>query len=75
MSKGKIYHVVPRDNGWGVKAERAGRTSAIRSTKVAAIETARDLAKKQGGQVKIHSQDGRIQEERTYRKDPYPPKG
>jgi hypothetical protein len=75
MSKGKSYHVVPRDNGWGVKAERAARSSAIRRTKAKAIETARDLAKKQGGQVKIHGQNGEIQEERTYRKDPYPPKG
>ena len=37
-----------------------------------------EIAKNQGNSsVKIHKQDGKIQEERTYPKgtDPYPPKG
>jgi hypothetical protein len=44
-------------------------------TKKEAVERSRELANKQKGRLVVHKQDGTIQEERTYRKDPYPPKG
>jgi len=40
------------------------------------IDQARKLAKsKPLGQIVIHKSDGKIQTERTYGRDPYPPKG
>lgn len=75
MSK-KAYHVTPHPEGnWQVKAERAKRASSKHSTKKEAIKSARRQASKKSSQVYIHGENGRIQEERTYGKDPHPPNG
>jgi hypothetical protein len=73
----KVLHVTPHSgSGWQVKGEGAQRASALAPTKAAAIERARDLASSHArSQIKVHGQDGRIQTEWTYGKDPYPPKG
>jgi len=77
MTRRKTYHVIPRTNGgWNVKLENASRASSSHETKADAVARARELAKRQAlGQVIIHKQDGTIQTEHTYGKDPYPPKG
>ena len=77
MSRRKTYHVTSRtDGGWNVKEENASRASSSHDTKAEAIARAKELAKKQAlGQVIIHKQDGTIQTEHTYGKDPYPPEG
>lgn len=69
------YHVVKNGDQWGVKREGASRCSSLAGTQSEAIEQARGFAMPQKGQVFVHRPDGRIREERTYRKDPYPPKG
>ena len=72
----KVLHVVPRPQGWAIKRESTSKASEIKSTKEQAIKTAINQAKKSGlGQVVIHGQNGKIQEERTYGQDPYPHKG
>ena len=54
---------------------RQGGSSSY-DTKAEAKARAKELAKKQVlGQVIIHKEDGTIQTEHTYGKDPYPPKG
>ena len=59
-----------------VKEEKASRASSSHDTKAEAVDRAKELAKNQDlGQVVIHKQDGTIQTEHTYGKDPYPPKG
>ena len=77
MPTRKVYHVTPgKDGGWKIKEETASRASSSHETKVEAIARAKELAKKQElGQIVIHKQDGSIQTEHTYGKDPYPPKG
>lgn len=77
MVKRRTYHVTPRtDGGWNVKEENASRAFSSHDTKAEAIARAKELAKKQAlGQVIIHKQDGTIQTEHTYDKDPYPPEG
>lgn len=76
MASRKTYHVTNRDGDWIVQAEKAARASSKHSNKAEAADRAVDLAKSQGlSQVIIHRQDGTIQEERTYGKDPSPPKG
>jgi uncharacterized protein YdaT len=72
----KRYHVVSNDGSWKVKGENSARASSVHETKAEAVNAARELAKSQGNtQVIIHKQNGRIQEERTYGHDPFPPEG
>ncbi|MEW6266135.1 MAG: DUF2188 domain-containing protein [Thermodesulfobacteriota bacterium] len=69
--KRDVYHVVPTKDGWGVKKEGNQRNTANTDTKKEAIDTARGLAKQGSlGQVKVHKQDGTIQNEWTYGQDP-----
>ena len=75
--KRSVYHVTPNPKGgWDVKKEGGKRPSAHAGTKADAVDRGKELAKKAPlGQIKIHKQDGIIQTEHTYKKDPYPPKG
>lgn len=77
MSKRTRYHVTPAGNSdWKVKKEGASKASGVFKNKTDAVDKGRDFAKGSGlGQLIIHKQDGTIQTEHTYRKDPFPPKG
>jgi len=59
-----------------VALEYTGRASGSHETKAGTVARAKELAKKQAlGQVIIYKQDGTIQTDRTYGRDPYPPEG
>ncbi len=77
MSSREKYHVTQRDDGkWQVKHEGGERASGLHDTKDKAVDQARGLAQNGPlGQVIIHGRDGKIQEERTYGNDPFPPRG
>jgi hypothetical protein len=77
MANRKVYHVTKNsDGGWDVKKEGGERASGHFDTKADAVGRGKELAKSGGlGQVKVHDQDGKIQLEHTYGKDPCPPKG
>jgi hypothetical protein len=75
MPDENVYDVSPRESGWGVERRGASRASGRFDTKEQAVQRGRELAKGQKGRLVIRKQDGTIQEERTYRKDPYPPPG
>jgi hypothetical protein len=76
VSNRKVFHVVPDGDKWKVKGENAERAIKIFDDKANAVDFGRDIAKNQPlGQLVIHKGDGTIQEERTYGKDPFPPKG
>jgi hypothetical protein len=70
-----VYNVSPGKDGWGVERRGAQRASGRFDTKQEAVQRGRELADARGGRLVIRKQDGTIQEERTYRKDPYPPQG
>ena len=75
MSRKRIW-VSPAGENWKVKTEGEQKATGIFNTKKEAVDRAIDLAKKEKpSQVVIQKQSGQIQEERTYRDDPYPPKG
>lgn len=75
MSSDRL-HVTRREDGtWNVLRENAERVSSVHDTQAAAISRAREQAMQEQGQVIVHRENGRFREERTYRKDPYPPKG
>lgn len=66
-----IYHIVPRDKGWGVKKAESSRCSSIHRKKSTALKKAKRLAKEsKPSQVKIHKRDGTFQREHTYGPDP-----
>ncbi|MDD5529324.1 MAG: DUF2188 domain-containing protein [bacterium] len=76
MANRKVLHVVPNDNQWGIKGEGSGKIIKLFPTKPKAVNKAREMAKNnQPSQVVIHKENGRFQEERTYKEDPFPPKG
>lgn len=52
-------HVVPSSSGWSVKKEGATRSTAVRSTKIGAIEAAKQV--KSADRIVIHKKDGTIQ--------------
>ena len=64
------------DDGWAVKREGAERAIEVSDTKADAVERGREIAKKEAGELIIHKEKrNEIQKERTYRRDPYPPRG
>jgi len=73
----KVYDVSPRkDDKWQVKGRGNERASSVHETKQEAVEAGVDLAKNvQPSQLVIHKENGRFQTERTYKKDPFPPRG
>ena len=74
--KRKDYHVTKTDSGWQGKIAGGKRASVTGVTKAEVVKETTRLAKNQSNaSVKIHKSDGMIQEERTYGKDPFPPKG
>ncbi len=64
----KNYHLVPDGSGkWKLEQEHAERASKVFDNKEEAVKQSVAFAKAQGDvSLKIHGQDGKIQEERTY---------
>lgn len=70
----KDIHVVPHPEGWATRKEGAGRAGSVEPTQRAAIERAREQAKRERAEVVIHRPDGTIRDSDSYGKDPNPPK-
>jgi hypothetical protein len=67
MAKEKLpdVRVKPRpEGGWEVTKD--GRHVSDHRKKDPAVDRAREVAKQDGGSVRIHKEDGKIQEERTF---------
>jgi len=76
MPKRETWHITYLKEGWKLKKVGAERAAGIFDEKEKAIKAGIKIAKNQPlGQLVIHKMDRAIQEERTYGKDPYPPKG
>lgn len=71
----KNQHVVLHESGWAVRGAGNERASSVHGTQREAIDAARDTAIRQGSEMLIHGENGRIRKRNTYGKDPYPPKG
>ncbi len=71
------YHVTKKDDKWHLTKEGNIRPSKTAETKDQLIQVTREFMADRVGSVKIHKQDGKIQEERTYpkSKDPKKSKG
>jgi hypothetical protein len=68
------YHVLYRDKQWVIERENAERASATFDNKEDALRRGKELAKKSGGELRIHGMDGKIQNSNSYGNDPNPPK-
>lgn len=66
-------HVTPYNGKWQVKRENASRATKIFSLKTDAVSFARDIAKKQRGELIIHDRHGRIMDKDSFGNDPHPP--
>ncbi len=66
------YHITKSGEKWRLKKQGAERASKTASTKQELVDKTREFMKTRSGSVKIHKENGRIQEERTYpkRNDP-----
>jgi Uncharacterized protein conserved in bacteria (DUF2188) len=71
----KRYDVSPDGDDW--KLTTGGKTVRKFDTKEPAVQAGAKQARREPGksQLVIHRKDGTIEDERTYKKDPYPPKG
>ncbi|HKR04804.1 MAG TPA: DUF2188 domain-containing protein [Bacteroidia bacterium] len=74
MNKGKNQHVVPTEDGWGVRGEKNDRLTKEFDNKADAIDYAREIAKNQQAELVIHNRDGKISDKDSYGPDPNPPK-
>ncbi|MFC4321385.1 DUF2188 domain-containing protein [Litchfieldia salsa] len=55
------YHIVPHDDDWAVKKEKASQASDVFSTKDQALEKGRHYIKTKNAKLVIHRQDGTIE--------------
>ncbi|QIB49972.1 DUF2188 domain-containing protein [Pseudomonas sp. OIL-1] len=66
------YHVSQTDRGWELRKEGASQAARTAGTKAEVLALLPDYMEGTTGSVKIHLQNGDIEEERTYprRADP-----
>jgi hypothetical protein len=60
------YHITKTDNGWALTKEGAARASKTAGTKAEIVSLATEYLDGKTASLKIHKEDGTIQEERTY---------
>ena len=68
------YHITPTDSGWVLKKEGAERASKTATMKAEIIKLASEFLEGKTASLKIHKQDGAIQEEQTYPRSADPKK-
>lgn len=73
----KNYHVTKDDKLWKLTQEGAGRAAKTAETKAELLQKTREFMADKTASVKIHKENGQIQEERTYQRkdDPRKSKG
>lgn len=76
-SKMENYHIIKTDNGWALTKQGAERASKTAATKAEITALASEFLNGKTASLKIHKEDGTIQEERTYPRsaDPTATKG
>jgi len=72
----QTHHVVPNPGGgWDIKRGGSDHTIKRFVRKQDAIAAAKQIAKNQETELKIHNKDGKIAQSISYGNDPYPPAG
>jgi hypothetical protein len=68
------YHITKSDAGWALKKQGAQRASKTASTKAEIMTLAGEFLSGKTASLKVHKEDGTIQEERTYPRSADPSK-
>lgn len=68
------YHITKTDKGWALTKQGAERASKTAATKAEITKMATDFLDGKTASLKIHKEDGTIQEERTYPRSADPTK-
>lgn len=68
------YHITKNGDAWKLQKEGSSRAIKNSGTKTEAVKHMRDYMSDKVGSVKIHKENGRIQEERTYQRKDDPKK-
>jgi hypothetical protein len=58
-----------------VQRDGTQRADSLHTKKDAAVKRGADLGKRHNGQLRVKDRNGKIHDERTYTRDPYPPSG
>jgi hypothetical protein len=75
MAKRMTWTVEPRPDGrWAVQRDGTTRAASRHDRKAAAVARGRELGRRHQGQLRVKGADGRIQDETTYGRDPFPPR-
>jgi hypothetical protein len=74
MSRRNV-HVVPKAGGWAVRREGAERASTVTRTQQQAIDRARQIARREHGELVVQGENGRIRAKDSHGRDQSPPKG
>ena len=70
MANSKNIHVVPNGDDWSAKREDAQRASRNFGTQADAAAYAREVARREGGELFIHRPNGEIRDRDSYGNDP-----
>ena len=73
MPKPQDVRVLPDQDDW--KVEQNGRVLSKHRTQEEAIDSGREIARRDHGEFVVHGHDGRIREKDSFGNDPHPPKG
>lgn len=68
------YHITTGTNGWQLKKQGATKASKTAKTKAEIVKIAGEFLDGKTASLKIHKEDGTIQEERTYPRSADPSK-
>jgi len=60
------YHLVKNGDEWKLRKQGADRSALTFEHKQDAVSESAEFMRSHGGSLKIHGENGRIQEERTY---------
>ncbi|MCA9791034.1 MAG: DUF2188 domain-containing protein [Candidatus Eremiobacteraeota bacterium] len=67
----RVWHVVPHQGQWALKARGVSEPESVHPTKEAAVAAGVERARAfELSQLLIHRADGSFEEERTYGRDP-----
>lgn len=69
MAQNTAVHIELRDGAWSVVREGNMRATSTHATQSEAVDTGRDLARRDSTEFFLHGQDGQIREHRDYRED------
>jgi hypothetical protein len=68
------YHITKNDRGWALTKQGAERASKTATTKAEITKLASEFLAGKTASLKIHKEDGTIQEERTFPRSADPTK-